>query len=149
MGRRPVRDLELAVDNRDRSHGFNLSSRRATVEGVTGALSFMDDDEGEVLFDHFEAKCLWNVTSQLDAATVSACPDCRSRVVASVALIDLISDSPPFPHGSELMEFAEEAPTLHLYVVDLQQECAHDNWLDPLYDEWADVVDAPGPTARR
>jgi hypothetical protein len=109
----------------------------------------MNDEDGEVLFDAVEAKCMWSVTARLDAATVSACPDCASRVVAAVALLDLISDAPPFPHAGELIELAEDAPTLHLYVVDLLADCDHENWLDPLYDEWADVVDAPGPTARR
>jgi hypothetical protein len=109
----------------------------------------MDDDDGEVTFDAVEAKCMWSVTASLDAATVSACTDCGSRVVAAVALLDLISDAQPFPHAGELIELAEDAPTLHLYVVDRLAECDHDNWLDPLYDEWADVVDAPGPTARR
>ena len=105
--------------------------------------------DGEVMFDAVEAKCMWSVTACLEAATVSACPDCASRVVAAVAMLDLIRDAPPFPRAGELIELADDAPTLHLYVVDLLAECDHENWLDPLYDEWAEVVDAPGPTVRR
>ena len=36
---------------------------------------------------------------------------------------------------------ADEAPTLHVYLVDEGSECSHEAWLDPGYDEWADAVE--------
>lgn len=112
-------------------------------------LALIDDDGNEVVLDAFEAHHLFAITGGLEAATVSACPRCRSRVLATVAFVDLLDFSAPHARGSELIELADEAPTLHLYVVDHSADCAHDAWLDPLFDEWCDVVDAPGPHARR
>jgi hypothetical protein len=109
----------------------------------------MDDDGNEVVLDARDAECLWSLTAHLDAATVSACPDCCSRVVATVAFVDTIDRAAPHPRTGELIELADDAPTLHLYVVDLAAECEHDSWRDPLYDEWCEVVEVPGPHARR
>ena len=50
---------------------------------------------------------------------MSACPQCRSRILAVVALVDLLADAPPFARSGELVELADDAPTLHLYVRDL------------------------------
>ena len=80
------------------------------------------------------------LTDGLEAATVSACPDCRCRVLAAVALADLLADGPPFPRSVELLELADDAPTLHLYVRDLRSACAHEHWLDPGFEEWAEVM---------
>jgi hypothetical protein len=54
-------------------------------------------------------------------------------------------------HGRtrELTELADEAPTLHLFVVDDASPCRHPRWRDPLHDEWLDVVETSGPHARR
>jgi hypothetical protein len=109
----------------------------------------MDDDGQEVVLDRHEADSLWSLTSHLDAATVSACPNCRSRVVATVAFVDMLDRAAPHPRAGELIELADDAPTLHLYVVELDTECEHDRWRDPLFDEWCDVVEVPGPHARR
>lgn len=109
----------------------------------------MDDDGNEVLLDAFEAESLFIVTGCLDGATVSACPSCRSRVIASVAFVDLIDASPPLARSGELVDLADDAPTLHLYVVDLGTECAHLRWRDPLYDEWCEVVEESEPRARQ
>ena len=51
--------------------------------------------------------------------------------------------------SGELVDLADDAPTLHLYVVDLESECEHDDWRDPLSDEWCEVVEVPGPHARQ
>ena len=59
------------------------------------------------------------LTGGLEAATVSACPTCRSRILAVVALVDLLDDAPPFARSGALLELADDAPTLHLYVRDL------------------------------
>jgi len=116
---------------------------------VAPGLVIMDEDGNEVALDAREADCLWTLTGGLDAATVSACPDCRCRVLAAVAVVDLLDVAPPHPRGNELVELADDAPTLHLYVVDEVSDCEHPRWRDPLSEEWFDVGPAPGPRARR
>jgi hypothetical protein len=108
-----------------------------------------DDEDSEVELDDREADELFAITESLEAATVSACPSCRSRVISAVALVDLLDSAAPFTRGTELIELADDAPTLHLYVVDLATSCAHARWRDPLFDEWSDVVEASSPEARR
>jgi hypothetical protein len=108
-------------------------------------LRFVDDEGTEVLLDPGEAGMLLRLTDGLDPVTVSACPGCRSRVVAAVALVDLLDAAPPHPRAAELVELAEAAPTLHLYVVDDAGDCRHGGWLDPGYAEWTDVVEQPRP----
>ena len=113
------------------------------------ALRIVDEDQNEVGLDASEAAALLSATAGLEAATVSACPDCHSRVLAAVALVDLMDASPPHPRGADIVELADEAPTLHLYVIDDASACRHRSWLDPLYGEWLDVVDgATGPPVR-
>ena len=41
----------------------------------------------------------------------------------------------------ELRVLVEDAPTLHLYVVDESSSCEHPVWRDPGYEEWADIMD--------
>ncbi len=105
------------------------------------ALSFVDDEGEEVVLDDDEAETLFALTAGLDAATVSACPTCRSRVLACVALVDLLEEAPPHVRARELVELADEAPTLHLYVEDLRNSCRHTRWRDPGHAEWADALD--------
>jgi hypothetical protein len=116
---------------------------------MAAGLSIMDDDGNEVVLDECEADSLLAVTCRLDGATVSACPDCRSRVLATVALLDLLDAAPPHARGGELLELADDAPTLHLYVVDVGSECEHLGWRDPLFDEWYEIAEAAGPHARQ
>src|SRR4051794_20541821 len=111
-------------------------------------LRFVDDDGVEVVLDRFETDALLTVTLGLEPATVSACPDCRSRVIAAVALVDLLDASPPLSQTGELIDLADEAPTLHLYVVDEANECQHPRWRDPGYAEWRDAIEVPGPRLR-
>ena len=112
------------------------------LAGVTAAaLAFLDDEGEELLLDAHEAVALLAVTDNLDAATVSACPTCRSRIVAVVALVDVLTEAPPFSRSSELIELADEAPTLHLYVRDLSTRCVHHAWRDPGFDEWSEAID--------
>jgi hypothetical protein len=122
----------------------------ATVLGVSeAALRIVDEEQNEVVLDQAETAALLGATAGLEAATVSACPDCRSRVLAAVAVIDLVDASAPHPRALEIVELAGEAPTLHLYVVDEASDCQHRSWRDPLYGEWIDVVDdATGPPVR-
>ena len=117
-------------------------------ELVAPGLTFVDEDGAEVVLDADEALALLDITHGLDAATVSACPGCRSRVVAAVALVDLLDDSAPHARAGELVELADEAPTLHIYVVDNATRCTHRRWRDPLGAEWQDVIEVSGPPAR-
>ena len=114
-----------------------------------GPLALMDDDGNEVLLDAQEAADLLAITRNLDAATVSACPNCRSCVIATVAFIDLLDASAPHTRSSDLVDLADDAPTLHLYVVDVDSPCEHLRWRDPLSDEWCEVAEAPDTHARR
>jgi D-serine deaminase-like pyridoxal phosphate-dependent protein len=113
----------------------------ATVRLVpTPDLVVLDADGEEVVFDAADARDLLALTGGLEGATVSACPRCRSKILAVVALGDLLADAPPFPRSGELMELADEAPTLHVYVRDVGQRCTHPEWRDPGAEEWADVM---------
>src|SRR4029453_16434554 len=106
-----------------------------------GGLTFLDGELSEVSLDDGEASTFLALVGDLDAVTVSACPTCRSRILAAVALVDLLDAAPPHPRASELVELADEAPTLHVYLVDEGRACTHEAWLDPGYDEWADAVE--------
>jgi hypothetical protein len=107
---------------------------------MPGTLAILDDDGNEVVLDADEAAALMAMTDCLDAATVSACPTCRSRVLASVAVVDVLDEAPPHPRAGELAELAEEAPTLHLYLEDLADECRHERWRDPGHTEWVEAL---------
>jgi hypothetical protein len=102
-------------------------------------LVFLDEDGDEVRLDAAEAASLLAMVD-LDAATVSACPACRSRVVACLAVVDVLEDAGPHPRTPDLVELAEDAPTSHLYVRDLVTRCPHRNWIDPGRGEWVEVV---------
>ncbi|HEX9467203.1 MAG TPA: hypothetical protein VGA11_02220 [Acidimicrobiia bacterium] len=107
---------------------------------TASVVAILDDDGSDVLLDEQEAAGLLTLTDNLEAATVSACPDCRSRIIAVVALVDLLTQAPPIARGRELIELADDAPTLHLYVRDLATECVHRAWRDPGFDEWSDAT---------
>ena len=110
-----------------------------------GSLAFVDDDGHRVTLDAAEAVMLLGLTDGLEAITVSACPGCRSRVLAAVAFVDLLESEPFHPRAADLTELADEAPTLHLYTDDVASDCEHDDWLDPGYTEWSETVDqVPG-----
>lgn len=108
---------------------------------LAGGLTFLDGELSEVEMDAEEASTFLALVGDLDKVTVSACTGCQSRIIAAVALVDLLDAAPPHPRAPELVALADEAPTLHIYVVDDGSTCAHDGWLDPGYDEWADAVD--------
>src|SRR4051812_14415717 len=107
---------------------------------MAGGLRILDGDDGEVDLDADEAAALLALTGRLEDATVSACRHCDSRVVATFALVELLDRSGPPPRGPEIVELADDAPTLHLYVVDEREECAPRGWLAPGHAEWADIL---------
>jgi hypothetical protein len=104
------------------------------------ALAILDEDGEELILDASEATTVLALTHGFEAATVSACPSCRSRVLACVALGDLLREVSVHPRGRELAELADEAPTLHLYVQDLATTCCHPGWHDPGFTEWSEVL---------
>ena len=104
-------------------------------------LVILDEDGEELHLDADEAATLLTLARDFDAATVSACPSCRSRVLACVALVDLLRDAPPHPRIPELVERAEDAPTLHVYVHDVAASCGHRRWRDPGFVEWSEVLE--------
>ena len=115
---------------------------------MVGALRFLDEDGEEVELDAEEADALLVLTAGLDDATVSACSECRSRVLATVALVDLLDAAQAHPRSVDLIELADEAPTLHLYVMDLTGDCRHARWRDPGFAEWLDVIEGGEPRVR-
>ncbi len=112
-------------------------------------LTFVDDEGERVELDADESATLLEITGGLEAATVSACPDCRSRVLAVVALVDLLDAAPPHRRAGELASLADDAPPLHLYVLDGNARCDHRPWLAPGHEEWIDAVSPAGPAPRR
>lgn len=108
---------------------------------LAGPLTFLDGERNEVALDAEESVTFTALVGDLESVTVSACPACRSRIVAAVALVDLLDASPPHPRAPELVELADGAPTLHVYVVDRGRDCGHTRWLDPGFDEWADATE--------
>jgi hypothetical protein len=113
-------------------------------------LVIFDADGEEVAFDATEAADLFTLTGELEAATVSACPRCRSRILAVVALADLLDAAPPFARAAELVVLADDAPTLHVYVRDVGAHCPHRAWRDPGAEEWAEVLaELAGPSIVR
>ncbi len=103
-------------------------------------LALLDEDGNELLLDAFEVDTLFALTDALDAATTSACPGCRCRVLACLAFADLLDLSAPHTRTEDLLEFADDAPTSHCYVEDLVARCTHRRWLDPGRREWEAVV---------
>jgi hypothetical protein len=112
-------------------------------------LSIVDDEGRAVDLDPAEAAAFLGLTEGLERATTSACPDCRCRVISVVALADLLADGAPHARAGEILELADDAPTLHLYVVDGKARCLHRRWRDPGHEEWLDTVAPPSPARRR
>ena len=110
------------------------------MDEADAVLALLDEDGTELLLDRFEVETLFALTDALDAATTSACPDCRSRVLACLAFADLLDLSAPHTRTEDLLEFADDAPTSHCYVEDLETRCAHREWVDPGRREWESVT---------
>jgi hypothetical protein len=113
------------------------------------ALRILDEEGRRVDLDGGEAAALFAATASLEQATVSACGQCRSRVIAAVALVDVLDgDAGLHTRSGDLIDLADEAPTLHLYVIDLMTHCRHRRWRDPLFAEWLEVIEGEGPRVR-
>lgn len=112
-------------------------------------MAFVDEDGTELLLDAAEAAALFAMAGGLDGATISGCPECRSRVLACLAIVDLLDASPPHPRGAEIVAFVDDAPSSHCYVHDLATPCRHRRWLDPGRAEWSDVVERSRRSLRR
>src|SRR5262245_65414415 len=82
------------------------------------SLAFVDDDGNRVVLDAGEAVLLFGLADAFEAATVSACPTCRNRVLAVVAVLDELENCPFHPRAADLTEWEEEAPTTALDVED-------------------------------
>lgn len=109
----------------------------------------LDDDGNEVVLDGEDADALAALTDTFDAATVSACPSCRSRVVSCVVVIDVLEAAPPLPRGADLLALADDAPTGHLYLEDLATACRHERWRDPGRTEWTEALAELAPERGR
>ena len=104
-----------------------------------GRLVICDDAGGEVMLDAASADTLLALTDSFEGATVSACPQCRARVLAAVAVVDVLDKAPPHPAATTIINLADDAPTLHLYVMEPDSDCSHRLWHDPGYEEWLEV----------
>ena len=113
-----------------------------------GRLVICDDAGAELALDAASADTLMALTDHFEAATVSACPQCAARVLASVAVVDVLDGAPPHPFATAIVNLADEAPTLHLYVLEPDSQCAHRLWRDPGYEEWCEVMGTARPRAR-
>jgi len=105
---------------------------------VEDEVVILDGEAGQVVLAGSEAAIL---RATFDAAMVSACPSCRSGILALLAFSEALDDAPPIETMGELRVLVEDAPTLHLYVVDESSSCEHPVWRDPGYEEWADIMD--------
>ncbi len=114
-----------------------------------GTTVISDGEGNEVRVDAREAGALLTVFGHFESATVSACPECEAKVVAAVALVDVVDAAPAHPASPALIELADEAPTLHMYIVDLDAKCLHARWRDPGYQEWCDALGIKARVRRR
>ncbi len=118
---------------------------------MAGPVLVVLDDDGEAVgLDAEDLASLLAISDGLDRATVSACPQCTSRIVAAVALADLLPRRGIIRRrAARCSSSRTNAPTLHLYVRDLDTTCRHRAWRDPGFEEWSDamsdLVDRPGP----
>ncbi len=114
-------------------------------------LFFSDGDGGSVVVHGREAETLWALTDGFRSATVSACDSCGSCILAVVAVVDTIDRALPHDASAALIDLADDAPTLHLYVTrsDESQPCVHASWRDPGFDEWCDALGLPRRTRRQ
>ena len=136
------RDDERAVARSSPLASAATLPARRTVDAVTAGLRFMDDDgdRGRARRTRSRLRCSRSPAisrrrrcRRVPTAGAACSPRSRSSTCST--------RSPPHPRGGELVDLADDAPTLHLYVVDRESRCRHTRWRDPLADEWRDVVE--------
>ena len=113
-------------------------------------LVVLDDDGEAVGLDADELASLLAVSDGLDRATVSACPQCRSRIVAAVALADLFARRAIVrrePRAARARR--RRADTAPLRARPRHARAVIGRGANPGFDEWSDamsdLVDRPGP----
>ena len=134
------------------SSRYQQSSFEISYGGVIMAdLLFSDGDGGSVVVHGREADSLWSLTEGFDAATVSACIECGSCILAVVAVVDTIDRSLPHDASAAIVDLADDAPTLHLYVTRSAgpQRCTHHSWRAPGFEEWCDAMGVARRPRRR
>ncbi len=115
-----------------------------------GAVVVSDGMGAEVVLGAEDATTLFALVDDFDAATISSCPDCRSRVLAALAVADVIDAAAAHPYSTALLELADDAATSHVYLIDADASCRHARWRDPGAEEWRDaVIEAPRRRPRR
>lgn len=116
---------------------------------ATSALCIIDNDGRRLEINHEDALSLFALSEDLEAATTSSCTECRSRVIASGAVSELLSSFVEHPRVAEIIAFADDASTLHVYVIDVESPCAHRTWRDPGREEFFMAVKAQSPIRKR
>ena len=90
------------------------------------------------------------LTGGLEAATVSACPQCRSRILAVVALVDLLADAPPFAVPASWSSSPTTRRRCTSTCATSAPRCTHRAWRDPGAEEWSEVMaELAGPSIVR
>ena len=114
-------------------------------------LTFVDDDGERVELDADEAASLLEITGELEAATVSACPDCREPGRSRSSRSSTCSTR---RHRTGARERARSRwPTTRRRCTStwstVAARCDHRAWRDPGHEEWLDAVSPAGPAPRR
>ena len=86
----------------------------------------IDEDGNEVVLDARRGRRLLAAHRRSRRGDrLGVLPSAAAGCSPPVALVDLLDAAPPHPRSGDLIDLADEAPTLHLYVVDLATECRH------------------------
>ena len=146
-GRR--RQLERTVRDRDCSHARQCTVTRCLDPAARVACSSWTTTAPRFRSRTVTARRFSTSSAISTRRPFLLAPIVRRGVLASVALVDLLDQAAPHPRVGELLDLADDAPTLHIFVVDRASRCRHKRWRDPLADEWRDVVPPQGPHVRR
>ena len=140
----------MALPPKSREFITRMTDSFVRVTDVTNpALCIIDNDGRRLEINHDDALSLFQLAEGLEAATTSSCTECRSRVIASGALSELLSSFVEHPRVSEIIGFADDASTLHIYVIDVESPCIHRTWRDPGREEFFMAVKAQSPSRKR
>ncbi|MFZ4514959.1 MAG: hypothetical protein ACOYN3_01450 [Acidimicrobiia bacterium] len=98
--------------------------------------------DGEARISAIDDRAVPTLMPLFEAASVSRCPQCRSGVLAALAVLDGLDAAPPLEAVTHIRDLIDEAPTLHIYMVDHGAGCSHRAWRDPGFEEWCDAVES-------